>query len=83
MVNVFKGMAKVDKAEVSRAKAVLVNSLLTHLDRSADRLEEAAKNVIFLFFFILMNELFYFWKIMVYGNFYLFLGEYIQSSVSK
>lgn len=45
MVNVIKGMNKVDKVELNQAKAVLMNSLLTHLDRSADRLEEAAKNV--------------------------------------
>lgn len=45
MVNVIKGMNQVNKAELNQAKAVLMNSLLTHLDRSADRLEEAAKNV--------------------------------------
>lgn len=44
-VNVLKGMTKVENAELARAKALLCNSLVAHLDRSADRLEEAAKNV--------------------------------------
>lgn len=47
-VNALKHLTKVTPQELNIAKSLLTNSLLTAMDRSADRLEEAAKNVFFL-----------------------------------
>lgn len=54
-VNALKHLTKVTPQELNIAKSLLTNSLLTAMDRSADRLEEAAKNVN-IFGKVLLND---------------------------